>query len=235
VEKTRSVLILAAGMVCLVVALACTRDSPNKEQRIDAPPSSTPAPSSQAQADNRPVIVAFGDSLTAGVAGRSYPDYLQELLDHHGYPYRVDNQGVSGDTTTDGLARIDNVISEHPALVILEFGGNDGLRGIPVDSTRSNLNEMIQHLKQANIPLVLLGITLPPNYGPDYVRSFTAMYPELAKKYKLRYMPFLLLHVYRNPELMQPDGIHPSGKGNQIVAQDVFSLIEPLLKQLQFH
>lgn len=178
-----------------------------------------------------PVIVTFGDSLTAGVAGRPYPDDLQELLQQHGYKYRVDNQGVSGDTTTDGLARIDNVIAEHPALVVLEFGGNDGLRGIPVESTRKNLDEMITRIQAAKIPLVLLGITLPPNYGPDYVKPFTAMFGELAKKHKIPIIPFLLMNVYKNSQLMQPDGIHPNGEGNRIVAQDVFNLIAPLLKR----
>ena len=173
--------------------------------------------------------MAFGDSLTAGVAGRSYPDDLQDLLDKAGYRYRVDNQGVSGDTTTDGLARLDNVIALHPALVIVEFGGNDGLRGVPVESIRSNLEQIIQGLKNANVPLVLLGITLPPNYGTDYVKTFTAMYPSLAKKYNLRFVPFLLINVYQHQELMQPDGIHPNGEGNKIIAQDVFKLIEPLL------
>ncbi|MBV8830300.1 MAG: arylesterase, partial [Acidobacteriaceae bacterium] len=93
-------------------------------------------------------IVAFGDSLTAGVAGRSYPDELQDLLQTHGYRYRVDNQGVSGDTTTDGLARIENVIAEHPDLVILEFGGNDGLRGLPIEATRKNLETMIRRIQE---------------------------------------------------------------------------------------
>ena len=186
-----------------------------------------------AAGDRRPVIVTFGDSLTAGVAGRSYPDDLQDLLNQHGYLYRVDNQGVSGDTTTDGLARIDNVIAQHPSLVILEFGGNDGLRGVPIESTRKNLEEMIVRLEQANLRIVLLGITLPPNYGPDYVKPFTAMFPELAKKYDLRLLPFLLIHVYQNSGLMQPDGIHPNGEGNKIVAQDVFTLIQPLLTRPQ--
>jgi acyl-CoA thioesterase-1 len=173
--------------------------------------------------------VTFGDSLTAGVAGRSYPEDLQDLLDQGGYRYRIDNQGVSGDTTTDGLARIDNVIVMHPVLVLLEFGGNDGLRGIPVEETRKNLEEMIERLRAAKIPIVLLGITLPPNYGPDYVKPFTAIFPNLAKKYRLKIMPFLLLHVYQTPGMMQPDGIHPSGEGNKIVAKDVFDLIQPVL------
>jgi acyl-CoA thioesterase I len=190
---------------------------------------SAPAPQQAAAEDNRPAIVTFGDSLTAGVAGRSYPEDLQDLLDQHGMKYRVDNQGVSGDTSTDGLARIDNVIAEKPVLVILEFGGNDGLRGTPVDATRKNLEEMIARLKAAKLETVLLGITLPPNYGADYVKSFSAMYPELAKQYRLQYMPFLLMHVYNMPGMMQPDGIHPSGEGNKIVARDVFNLIQPLL------
>ena len=175
------------------------------------------------------MIVTFGDSLTQGVAGRSYPDYLQDLLDKNGYRYRIDNQGVSGDTSSDGLARIDNVIAVHPALVILEFGGNDGLRGLPVESTRKNLAEMIVRLKQAKIPVVLAGITLPPNYGPDYVKPFTAMFGEMAKEYHIKLLPFLLVHVYRDPGMMQPDGIHPNGAGNEVIAKDVFDLIRPLL------
>ncbi len=132
--------------------------------------------------------------------------------------------------TTDGLARIENVIAEHPAL-ILEFGGNDGLRGIPVDATKKNMQEMISRLQQARIPIVLLGITLPPNYGPDYVKAFTAIFPELAKEYHLKLMPFLLLNVYQHSEMMQPDGIHPNGEGNQVVARDVFRLIQPMLRK----
>ncbi len=217
---------------------ACSSRSiaPSQQGRAESDASSRPvsAPSSQSVQsgpDDRPVLVTFGDSLTAGVAGRSYPDDLQDLLDTHGIRVRVDNQGVSGDTTTDGLARIDNVAAEKPVLVVLEFGGNDGLRGIPVEATRNNLQEMITHLKHAGIPIVLLGITLPPNYGPDYVKPFTAMFPQLAKQYNLPLMPFLLLHVYQNQSLMQPDGVHPNGEGNKIVAQDVFELIRPLLRK----
>lgn len=181
--------------------------------------------------DPRPVIVAFGDSLTAGVAGQSYPEDLQTLLDENGYRYRVENRGVSGDTTSDGLARLPEVIALHPALVLLEFGGNDGLRGVPVADIRANLDKMIRELKAAHIPVVLLGITLPPNYGPDYIKPFTDMYPELAHKYRLTFMPFLLADVYKDPSLMYNNGVHPNGAGNKIVARDVFHLIQPLLKK----
>ncbi|HEX4771724.1 MAG TPA: arylesterase [Bryobacteraceae bacterium] len=200
------------------------------EGRTPASQSSAPTPAPK-PADDRPVIVAFGDSLTAGVVENTYPQYLQDLLDKNGYQYRVENQGVSGDTTTDGLARIENVLSAHPVLVILEFGGNDGLRGLPVDATQQNLAQMIERLQAAKIPIALLGITLPPNYGPDYLKGFNAMYPALAHKYRLPLFPFLLVHVYQHRDFMQPDGIHPSGEGNKVVAQDVFALIQPLLKR----
>lgn len=177
------------------------------------------------------MIVALGDSLTAGVAGRSYPEDLQTLLEKNGYRYRVDNRGVAGDTTSDGLARLPDVIALHPVLVLLEFGGNDGLRGVPVPQIRANLEKMIQDLKAAHIRVVLLGITLPPNYGPDYIKPFTNMYPELAHKYHLTYMPFLLVDVYKDQSLMYNGGVHPNGAGNKIVARDVFHLIQPLLKK----
>jgi acyl-CoA thioesterase-1 len=233
----RSVFIVAICFLAIFLDSSCGNS--HQEERKAAPAGSMqPAESSPAQPplqqeDNGPLVVAFGDSLTQGVSGKSYPAYLQDVLDENGYRYRVENQGVSGDTTSDGLVRIENVIAQKPALVILEFGGNDGLRGIPVEETKKNLGQMIEQLRAAKIPVVLAGITLPPNYGPDYVKPFTAMYPELAKKYRLRFLPFLLIHVYDKPNLMQPDGIHPSERGNKIVAQDVFELIRPMLKQQQ--
>jgi acyl-CoA thioesterase I len=234
VGRSRSLAIVAAGLFSVLPACNRTSNTPSKsptsEERAIVAPSSSSSPAPQPIAhENDPVIVTFGDSLTQGVAGRSYPDYLQDLLDQNGYRYRIDNQGVSGDTSSDGLARVDNVIAAHPALVILEFGGNDGLRGVPIESTRKHLGEMIARLKQAKIPVVLAGITLPPNYGPDYVKPFTAMFPEVAKEYHVKLLPFLLVHVYRNPEMMQPDGIHPNGVGNEVIARDIFDLIKPLL------
>jgi acyl-CoA thioesterase I len=236
VSRRRSLVIVTAGFVWLLSACNRTSNAPGSpsitEERSAEAPSSSSSPARRAVAhENDPVIVAFGDSLTQGVAGRSYPDYLQDLLDQNGYRFRIDNQGVGGDTSSDGLARIDNVIAVHPALVILEFGGNDGLRGVPIESTRKHLEEMIVRLKQAKIPAVLAGITLPPNYGPEYVKPFTAMFPELAKQYHLKLLPFLLVHVYQNPGMMQPDGIHPSGAGNEVIAKDIFELIKPLLKR----
>ena len=181
-----------------------------------------------------PVVVAFGDSLSAGYgaeAGRSYPDYLQKLLDRANYRYRVVNAGVSGDTTTDGLERMADVIAAHPAVVILEFGGNDGLRGQPLSGTRANLEQMIVGLKKAGAQVVLAGMTLPRNYGTEYIHSFEKLYVDLAKQYKLVLIPFLLQGVAASgPGLMQQDSIHPTAAGNEKVAATVFRYLKPVLK-----
>jgi acyl-CoA thioesterase-1 len=216
-----------------MVACNGSQSKERKQAATSSETSPTDLTNAPAESDTRPVIVAFGDSLTQGVSGKSYPAFLQDRLDRAGYRYRVENQGVAGDTTADGLARLDNLVAEKPALVVLEFGGNDGLRGVPVEATRKNLDEMIEKLTAASIPVVLAGITLPPNYGPDYVKPFTAIFPDLARKYHLRYIPFLLQHVYSDPNLMQPDGIHPNQAGNEIVAKDVFDLIQPILAKPQ--
>jgi acyl-CoA thioesterase-1 len=192
-----------------------------------------------AAADNRPVIVCFGDSLSAGYgvdAGLSYPDFLQKEIDRRGYAYRVVNLGISGDTTTGGLARIQSAIRFKPAITILELGGNDGLRGIPLTATRANLDAMTKQLLAAGSRVVIAGMTLPPNYGPDYIREFEQLYVQLAAKYKLPRIRFLLegvalLDGALNRELMQPDGIHPTAKGNEKVALHVMKTLQPLLKR----
>ncbi|MGA2715334.1 MAG: arylesterase [Bryobacteraceae bacterium] len=193
-----------------------------------------PASKPDSNKDTRPVIAAFGDSLSAGFGvepGKSYPDDLQRLIDAAGFRYHVVNLGVSGDTTTDGVERLPSVLAVHPAIVILEFGGNDGLRGLPVTSTRMNLAEMIEALQKANARVLLAGMTLPRNYGPEYIHSFEQVYVGLAKQYKLPRIPFLLDGVGGNPELTQPDGIHPTAEGAQIVAGTVMKYLEPLLRR----
>jgi acyl-CoA thioesterase-1 len=184
--------------------------------------------------DERPVIVAFGDSLSAGFGaetGESFPDYLQKDLDAAGYKYRVVNQGISGDTTAGGLARVAQAIEFKPFLVILELGGNDGLRGLPLAATQDNLDKMIVAFKEAGAQVVLAGMTLPRNYGPDYVRQFERMYPALEKKHNILRMRFLLDGVVLKKGLMQRDDIHPTAAGNKIVAHNVFQVIEPLLRK----
>jgi acyl-CoA thioesterase-1 len=184
--------------------------------------------------DTRPVIVAFGDSLTAGYGaarGESYPDYLQRDLDQDGYHYRVANLGVSGNTTKDGVDRLKDVLALKPVVVIVAFGGNDGLRGLPIDFTRKNLDQIVSTLTASGIKIVLGGITLPPNYGPDYIREFNETYALLAKKFHAPLLPFLLIKVYGTPGSMQADGIHATAQGNQQVARNLLPLVTPLLKR----
>ena len=182
--------------------------------------------------DHRPVIVAFGDSLSAGYGadpGKSFPDYLQKRLNQANKNYRVDNAGVSGDTTTDGIARLPGILTLKPKIVILEFGGNDGLRGMPVDTTKENLAKLILDLQGTGAKVLLAGITLPRNYGPDYIHQFDAMYVDLADAYHVKRIPFLLEGVATDPKFMQKDGIHPTGDGNKKVADTVYKYLEPML------
>jgi acyl-CoA thioesterase-1 len=182
----------------------------------------------------QPTIVCFGDSITAGrgaPAGHSYPDYLQKLLDSRGYHYRVLNMGISGDTTKDAVARLPNVLAAHPNLVVVELGGNDMLRGLPITATRANLDRVISTLQRAHIQVVLAGITLPPNYGADYIQAIKQTYADAAKKYRVPLLPFIYNHVYDVPGAIQPDGVHATAKGNALVAKNVFTLIQPMLKK----
>jgi acyl-CoA thioesterase I len=186
------------------------------------------APKAAEKADPRPVIVAFGDSLTAGFGaepGSSFPDFLQKELDG----WRVVNAGVSGDTTTDGANRVAEALSYHPRIVILEFGGNDGLRGLPLDTTRANLDQMLAAFKKAGVEVLLAGMTLPPNYGPEYIHGFEKIYVDLAAKYRVRRIPFLLEGVGAHADLMQRDGMHPTAAGNRKVAGTVMRYLRPML------
>ncbi len=179
------------------------------------------------------MIVAFGDSLTAGFnvePGESYPDYLQQLLDARGYQYRVVNAGIGGDTTGSGLDRVDSIIAMKPAIVILELGGNDGLRGLPLERTRTNLEAILDRLEASGAVTVLAGMTLPRNYGPEYIAGFERIYRDLAQRRRLPFIAFLLEGVAGRPGLMQGDGIHPTAEGNRRVAEIVFKAIEPLLE-----
>lgn len=181
-----------------------------------------------------PVIVCFGDSLTAGygtAAGHSYPDYLQQLLDSRGYHYRVLNMGISGNTTKDGVDRLNNVIAAHPSIAVVEFGGNDGLRGLPITATRANLDQIIAALQHAGIKVALAGITLPPDYGHDYIQAINQTYVLAAKKFNVPLLPFILAHVYTVPGAMQADGIHGTAKGNELIAENVLGLLKPLLRK----
>lgn len=227
-------LLLAASLL----AGCQSKSSPTKTAEPDAvtPAARTPPPAGEAPPapDGRPVIVAFGDSLTAGYGadpGDSYPDFLQKDLGDKGYQYQVINQGISGNTTKDGVDRLDDVLRLQPVVVIVAFGGNDGLRGLPIASTRENLDRIVSTLLHSGAKVVLGGITLPPNYGPDYIRQFNQTYALLAAKYRVPMLPFLLKDVYGVDGDMQADGIHATDQGNAQVAQNLLPLIVPLLKK----
>ena len=231
----------------LLAAVACKADHASRvssafDENVGTTPGTTAktpsselqpsAPARPAVVSSRPVIVCFGDSLTAGYGaddGASYPDYLQKELDKAGYSYRIVNEGVSGNTTKDGVDRLNTILTLQPALVVLEFGGNDGLRGFKVQTTKSNLAFMIVALQKARIPVVLAGITLPPDYGADYIQSFNRNYVDLARQYKLPLLPFLLKDVYGVQGMMQADNTHATDAGNEVVARNVLPYVEPLL------
>ncbi|HEY1160274.1 MAG TPA: arylesterase [Terracidiphilus sp.] len=179
-----------------------------------------------------PVLVCYGDSITAGYGlqtGQSYPDALQRDLDTHGYHYTVNNQGTSGATTKDAVAGLRSILLLHPEIVIVEFGGNDGLRGLPPDQTRRNLDQVLTTLENAHIKILLAGITLPPNYGQDYIQAFDQVFRDLAAKHHTAFVPMIYKDLIHVPGTIQQDGIHPTAKGSDIIANTLFPALRPLL------
>jgi acyl-CoA thioesterase-1 len=230
--------IILAGTSLLAVGCrvdSATHRSEQMDSRTSNPaPAPTPAPAPPAVKDTRPLLVCFGDSLTAGYGtdpGESYPDYLQADLDAHGYNYRVVNAGVSGNTTKDGINRLASILAMNPAVVVVEFGGNDGLRGLPIEDSRANLDTIVAKLKASGAKVAIAGITLPPNYGAAYIKQFDSTYTLLAKKYDVPLLPVLLKNVYYVPGMMQADETHATAAGNKVVASDVLPLVAPLLKK----
>jgi acyl-CoA thioesterase-1 len=202
---------------------------------VDARPGTKPPPpSNAAPRPEEHVLVAFGDSLTAGLGispEESYPARLQEKLLLSGYRYRVVNAGVSGDTTAGGVRRVEWVLKSKPDIVILELGANDGLRGLNLVETRANLEQIIRRLLAGGASVVLAGMKLPPNYGADYTKAFQAMYAELAKQQGIALIPFFLDGVATQTALNQADGIHPTGQGYAVIVNGLWPVVEPLLKK----
>jgi len=178
-------------------------------------------------------IIVLGDSLSAGYGvpiQQGWVKLLEQRLAKEGYGYRVVNASVTGETTQGGLARLPRALDQHkPALVILELGGNDGLRGLPLATSRENLARMIELSQKTKAKVLLVGMMMPPNYGPRYADEFREMYPALAKKYSVALVPFLLDQVALNAELMQPDGIHANAKGQPRMLENVWPRLKPLL------
>ena len=184
---------------------------------------------------DRPKIVAFGDSLTAGFGlteKESYPYLLQEKLNADGYKYEVVNAGVSGETSLGGLERIDWVLEmQNVDILVLELGANDLLRGVPVKSMKENLDKIIRKAKAKNVRVLLCGMLAPPSAGSDYHRDYTNAFPDLADEHKLEFLPFILENIALKKELNQADGIHPNAQGEKIMTENVYTALKPLLNK----
>ena len=177
-------------------------------------------------------IVCYGDSITAGYGlqpGQSFPDALNKLLANQGYRYKIENKGTSGATTKDAVAGLQSVLRLHPDVVIVEFGGNDGLRGLPLEQTRRNLDQVVTALQSAHIKVLLAGITLPPNYGPDYIQQFNQVYQTLAAEHHAAFVPMIYKDLVNVPGTIQRDGIHPTAKGSVLIANTLMPVLKPLL------
>jgi acyl-CoA thioesterase-1 len=187
-----------------------------------------------AVASDRTILV-FGDSLSAAYGIRPEQGWVAlftQRLQSQGYGYEIINASVSGETTSGGLQRLPRTLQLHrPGIVVLELGGNDGLRGLPLTTTRDNLGQMIRLSQQAGAQLLLVGIRMPPNYGPRYTEEFAGMFPALAKQYHVPLVPFILQNVAQDPSRMQEDGVHPNALGEPQVLETLWPYLKPLLKK----
>lgn len=192
-------------------------------------------PAAAASKDSAPVILVVGDSLSAGYGvsvDATWVALLQKRLAGQGYGYRVVNASVSGETTGGARVRLPRALQLHrPTIAILELGGNDGLRGLPLRQVRENFEAMIKQCLAAEARVLLVGMRMPPNYGPAYADGFHALYAELAKQYSLALVPFFLEGVAMNPELIQEDGIHPTAQAQPALLDTVWTTLQPLLKK----
>ncbi|GGD39912.1 arylesterase [Muriicola marianensis] len=198
------------------------------------PSSSTSVEKEGKASSKRKTIIFFGNSLTAGMGlepEQSFPAKIGDKIDSLGLDYFVVNAGISGETTASGESRISWLMREKVDIFVLELGANDGLRGIPLSETRENLQAIIDTVKNHNpeVKIVLAGMQIPPNMGPEYTTEFSSLFPELAEENEAYLIPFLLEGVAGNPELNQADGIHPTEEGQRIVAENVWTILKPIL------
>jgi acyl-CoA thioesterase I len=206
------------------------------QQQQRPPAAVSPAtPDDPDAAPARPRIVAYGDSLTAGLGlleQEAYPARLQSRIDELGYKFEVVNAGLSGDTSAGGVRRLDWALEGDVRVLIVAFGGNDGLRGLPVTQMKENLSSIVDKARERNAVVILAGMEAPPNFGQEYATAFRQAFKDVALAKKVLFMPFLLKDVAGNTELNQSDGIHPNQQGAQIIADNVWLVLEPLLDQL---
>jgi acyl-CoA thioesterase I len=218
-------------LLCLLVlaAIGCSRNDRSEKTRSEAP--AAPVPSVPAR-PSAPRVVALGDSLTAGLGippEQAYPALLQQKLKEAGYDLEVINAGVSGDTSADGLRRANWALEGDVRLLILALGANDGLRGLPVPQMKENLKALIHRARQRGIPVLLVGMEAPPNYGEQYAAAFRQVFKDLASENKLPFIPFLLEGVAGVPELNQSDLIHPTSAGAARIADHLWPDVKKMI------
>jgi len=221
----------AIAVVALLCATSCGAREDLPAEHHDAAPSPAASP-----AATRPRIVALGDSLTAGLGlpvGQAYPALLQQRLTTAGLDYEVVNAGVSGDTSAGGLSRLDWALDGRVQILIVALGGNDALRGLPVDQLKRNLAQIIERAQARGIRVVLAGMDAPTNFGRDYQVAFHQVYPALSRQYDVPLVPFLLQGVAGDARLNQRDGVHPTAQGARIVADNVWAVLGPIAKDRQ--
>ena len=187
-----------------------------------------------AQASGERTILVLGDSLSAAYGmqvSESWPSLLQQRLDEHGHEYRIFNSSIAGETTQGGLARLPRLLKrQQPAIVLIELGGNDGLRGFPLEVTRANLDSMIEQSRAAGAQVIIAEIRIPPNYGLAYTEGFNALFHEVAAEQGVTLLPFLLEDVALEPGMMQADGIHPTAAAQPVIRDEVWEVLEPMLE-----
>jgi acyl-CoA thioesterase-1 len=227
------------ALAVAVLALTCgacgsREEPPPAADRAPAPSGSPSAPAAPpSPAATPPRVVVLGDSLTAGLGlapSEAYPSLLQQRLSEGKLDYEVVNAGVSGDTSAGGLSRLDWALDGDVRLLIVALGANDGLRGLSPEALRNNLAQIIERAQARGITVILAGMEAPPNYGRDYARAFRDVYPALAKQYDLPLVPFLLDGVGGVGRLNQDDGIHPNAEGARILADNVWTVLKPLVE-----
>jgi len=221
--------------VCLVVlaAISCSPKEPASDAAPAARVDAQPAVAASEPQSTLPRIVMLGDSLTAGLGlppSEAYPAVIQQRLDAEGLKFQVVNAGVSGDTSAGGLRRLDWALDGDVRVLVVALGGNDGLRGLPVSELQQNLSTIIERAQARHVQVVLAGMEAPPNFGKDYTLEFRRVYADVAKKYNVKLLPFLLDRVAGNEALNQRDGIHPTAEGARLVADNVWSVLKPLLE-----
>ncbi len=200
-----------------------------------AAPEAAAGPAPPPAAEEEILVIFLGDSLTAGYQlgeAQAFPAHVEAALIAAGHGVRVVNAGISGDTTTGGLDRLDWLLRQQPDVLVVGLGGNDGLRGTALETSEANLRAIVLRARAAGARVLLAGMLIPPNYGPDYTRAFAALYPRLAAELEVPLIPFLLEGVAARPELNLEDGIHPNAEGQRIVARTVLKYLEPLLEEM---